>query len=251
MSALIRVLWGSSNAPLSKWNRVWYNHIRRWRAKETNPDCQYIYVYGKDNADRLTRLGFPRVVLLNNDPWPDGQADRITGKHLVRPWYYKIEMIRQAMLDHSEIVYCDWDVCYVKQDWPYVLSRLAGRDSTFVAYGYKRSRPGKSSKSADGRIAVSGRWYHFNRIDFVETVLARMLSKDASILYWHDEIVVREILDQLNGGWMGDSKWLQYYESPITVVPPKRSPWGLSLTDDESGITRDTPIPFTWERVFV
>lgn len=251
MSALIRVLWGSSNAPLSKWNRVWYNNICRWRAKETIPDYQYVYVYGKDNADRLTALGIPRVILLDADPWPDGHPDEIVGKHLVRPWHYKIQMIRQAMLDHGEIVYCDWDVRYVRQDWSYVLSKLVGRDKTFVAYGYKRPRPGHRKDDASRRIAVSGRWYHFKGVSFVEAVLSRMLEKDDDLLYWHDEIVIGDMLDQLDGGWVGESEWLQRYESPITVVPPKRSPWGVTVTDDGYAITRNTPVPFTWERVFV
>lgn len=239
---VVRVLWGDSRA--EGWTRVWYSDVIKWRSREPHPDHQWVYVYGRENADLLTKIKVPNVVLVDPLPWPNGQID--TNRAGKRPWRNKFELLAKALKDHGEVIYCDWDVGYRRQDLGYVESKLAGRKTTLAAFRY--SRPRHPERKRGSHFGVTGAWIHMRGLRFVRTVLDSMVTDDEEWA-WHDELAMGHVLDRQNDGWVGEERWLREYESPLFVVPECWSPW-KRLTDDGFTVTRKTPVPFVWERVF-
>jgi len=251
---VVRVLWGDQRS--LKWYHVTFSDIRKWRVQDEHPDCQWVYVYGRNNADFLTHLKIPNVVLVNSDSWPDGAVDspcpklgcKVGEVGVKHPWRYKFELLKQALKDHGEVVYCDWDVGFRRQDIGYVAAKLEGRDRTFCLFHYKTARHPNRREWRARRLGVTGRWLHFRGTEFADLVLARMLGPETE-WSWHDELVMGRLLDEEHGRWMGDAEWLQKFESPIMSLPDCWSPWKRA-SDDGRFVTRETPVPFTWERVF-
>jgi hypothetical protein len=250
MPQIIRTLWGSET-PVSRWIKLAKTDIPKTTVHSKAP--HWVYVYGKENADLLTRYGHKNIVLVDPDPWPDGNQDcqRNKGNDFYRPWHYKWQLILRAMQDHGEIIYCDWDVFCMEPDIARVFSLLQDRplDYTLALNCYMRpQRLPKRPDSNTRRFCVGGFWVHLRTSQFAEQVLERM-SPDPAGMGWHDELVMSEMIDEFHGGWPGLEVWLQQYESPIMVSSSKRYPWNV-VSDDGLYVMRETPIPFQWERVF-
>jgi hypothetical protein len=248
---LLRVLWGEEG-PISRWGKVWYSNLLH-HSKDTQPPEQHIYVYGHDNADRLVAAGFKNVLLVDNSPWPDGKQDFFLKEFGLKygrrhPWHYKFQMLKKAVEDHGEVVYCDWDVLYVKRDWGLVQKHLENRTLTLNAYLYRRPRHRNRTDLLFQKVSVTGSWMHHANTEFIDIVLNRM--SQPGDRNWHDEFVMGDILDEQYNGWMGEEVWLSKYETPIRVLEKTRSPW-VKKTDDGFTVTRQTPIDFTWYRIFI
>ena len=245
MPVIIRALWGCDQ-PESRWGKVITHDVMP--VLKRMPTCQqYVYCYGKNNADLLTGRGYD-VVLVDERPWPDGRADLVRNKTHVRPWHYKFELIRRAVKDHGEVVYCDWDVACLVKDVDAAFASFKGRDLSLSIYAYWRARHPMRGDSRAARMCVTGNWLHVKGIAFVDAVLARMRDGD-EWWAWHDELTMGNLIDEMNGGWPGDIEWLRKYESPIMVQRRNRSPWPVT-SDDGQYVTKATPIPFRWERLF-
>lgn len=239
MPAIVRTLWGAPG-PVSRWAKVWQKNVLPMLNTEWTCD-QWCYVYGRENADLLAKANKDRlkIVLIQDDPWPGGEEDHKQGSQVVRPWRGKVAALLRALDDHGEVIYCDWDVFCRVRDVPACFARLEGRN-LFSAYYYLRPRHPERGKV--GRHAgVSGNWLHVDR-RFLEAVLVEMNAGHA--WSWHDELVMGRML-----GWPGDEEWLRRYESPVMVQREGRCLWRLE-SDDGMMVTRRTPIPFAWERLF-
>ncbi len=247
MPAIIRVLWGNPTSSI-QWSRV-KKDVARQVASFTVP--QFAYVYGRENCNMLFELGMKRnqIILVHNDPYPDGKKDKREGKYIIIPWHYKLELIRRALKHHGEIVYCDWDVDCWATSIDEVFYALVGRDITLSAYLYRQVRHPNRSTTREKKIGVSGNWMHLRGFDFLNEVVKEMNCTKSALGNWHDEIAMGDLLDKKHGGWMGDETWLKEYESFIMVQQSHRCPWP-AVADDGRTVTKKTPIPFVWTRLF-
>ena len=78
MPAIIRTLWGDDTCEHSRWPKIAVSDVPRGCAHNAAP--QWVYVYGQNNADLLTKLGQKNVVLIDADPWPGGYKDCQRGR---------------------------------------------------------------------------------------------------------------------------------------------------------------------------
>jgi len=244
VTAIIRVLWGS-DVPEGRWIKVRRDVQAMLRHQFTCP--QHVYVYGRSNADMFNNVANCHTVLVNDNPFPDGQTDHRHQRTLRRPWHYKFQLLRQAVLDHGSVIYCDWDVICCVTDVAKAFATLEHREHSFSAYMYRRLRFPERTDHRAQRFVPVGNWLYFRGTAFIDRVLSWM-SRDEPWA-WHDELTIGRIIDSDHDGWPGDIVWLQDYESPIMCQRNGRSPWPL-LTRDGNMVTRHTPIPFTWTKMF-
>ena len=263
MSAVVRVLWGEER-PDSRWIKA-----RRdvWHASRRRESCPFhIYVYGKDNVELLTKMGFSgrRIHLVHDDPYPDGKCDEVIGvdnkgKNLFRhPWHYKHQLILKAIENHGPVIYCDWDLTIVCRDPSDAFGLLGDRRFAFMSYKYRRPQRTLVARDADtSRIRPSGAWLYCRDSYIPDMVLEGMVRKDHH-LSWHDEEILNDLIDTWHNGWPGDEVWLRTYESPVVVCG--RNPWitpgqpwqivGKDPSGQYKAVRLDTPIPFTWYGMF-
>ena len=248
MPAIIRVLWGETG-PESRFGKVWSKDV--WARLVEPWTCpQWVYVYGKHNADELTKRKIENlnVVLVDPEPFPDGRRDfhREDGE-IIRPWHYKLWLQKEALKDHGAIMYCDWDVrCFVEHvEIPF--SMMGDRSISLSAYMYKRPRfPDRETKRAK-RFSPSGNWMYMSDSNFIDRILFRMNKGEK--WDWHDELVMGRYLDEKHKGWMGEDVWLRQYESPVMCQRDNRCPWPL-MGSQGKVVQRKTPVPFMWWRYF-
>ena len=254
MGIFMRTLWGG-DVRHGRWAKLLLTDIRKARVHSVGH--QYVYCYGKTNANFITKENLGTAVLCHDDPFPDGLIDRtrsIDG-NIIRPWHYKWQLIRKALEDHGEVIYADWDVFCRRTDHAYAFSQLAGREFTLSANVYQRPQqmPWRASARRARCFNVSGNWLHCKGFYWADLVLGRM-DPNSDEMFWHDERTMSKLIDERHpdqlDGWHGDKVWLERYESPIMVQKMSRTYWPL-VSDDGQFIIRDTPVPFQWERVFV
>ncbi len=247
MPTIVRVLWGEEVGTIGRWAKVWTNDVvPRLKIDWTCP--QSVYVYGKRNAELLADKTNCDVVLVNDNPFPDGMVDQVKHGQIRRPWHYKWQLLRQAIVDHGEVIYCDWDVTCLVGDIGLAFGLLESRDTHLSAYMYKRVRhPFREGYKAQ-RFACVGNWLHFRGTEFIDRMLSRMGSPGLP-WSWHDEFTMGYMIDEDHGSWPGEEVWLNQYESPIMCQRNRRSPWTL-VSDDGNVVRRKTPVPFEWHRLF-
>lgn len=257
---VLRTLWGVEGRTIgwetAKSNKVLWNRrvkteqeIHR-ASRRISPE-QVVYVYGTKNADIVKRLGH-RVVLLHDDPFPDGKGDRVqdNGVELYHPWHYKHQMIKQALQDHGSLIYCDWDTSYHPNYFELAQRLLENMDKAFSMFMYRRTvRHPNRTHPIFRKCVASGSWLYFTNSEFVDKVLERM--SQPGDRNWHDEYVMGDLLDEQYGGWMGEEEWLRKYESPVRCFKALRTPWGGKMKPlDAMRVTIDDPVQFTWHRIF-
>lgn len=251
MTVLIRTLWGDPSHG-SKFRSVWRRYISKGPdAYNGNPEFQHIYVYGKNSARRLERLGYKNVVKLSNKPFPDRRMpwwDPVR-KQEIYPWHYKLEFLLAAMSDHDcPVIYCDWDVRLVG-DWEHGLSLLDDREFYAPLMKFKLPKHLERGTFLDRHVSTSGGWMYFRSADRVRRILDSMREHDHKDFWWCDELAIDNLLETDNKGWIGTRAWLERFEPPIVVSNDLYSPWGPARNDGRF-VTRDTLVPFVWERVF-
>ena len=250
MAAIIRTLWGCAG-PIHRWSKVWLDVRIQLRRK---CHCkQYVYVYGKDNANRLKDRGRKNIeiILVDDSPFPDGKIDHKRSEKgtPIRPWHYKHELLLKAVEDHGEIFYCDWDVTCLANSVDQALEYMEGRDLALSAVRYFKKRYMYREEHSP-RFGVSGNWMFARGPEWFNRVLETM--KKDEIWAWHDEYVMTRLIDQdYENNWIGEDNWLRKWESPIMIQKSSWEPWlrvKEKCTDFE--IVRNTPIPFTWYKLF-
>jgi len=253
MAAIVRVLWGEDVLD-HRWTRVWGKDVLGCLGREDKTNY-HVYVYGRGNRRRLVRRGVKNVHLINGNPFPKWEDRHLDCGVLMQPWRYKLELLRTAVEDHREIIYCDWDVwCRVKPHEAFRL--LKGRQLTFSIYSYKRRRrlwerkPDVSDGLDRNRLCVSGNWMHMVGPEWLDKVLEAMPEVPGEdTAEWHDEWAMTRLLSRELGGWPGEEAWLRRYESPIMCQKHNRSPWPWTTITDKY-VERATNVPFRWYRSF-
>jgi hypothetical protein len=245
MPAIVRCFWGE-DVPHGRWAKVVRKDVLP-QLKRGQPCEQHVYVYGRQNAKMLSVDKKLVIHILHKRAFPDGAADSIVGKNILRPWHYKFQMLRQAVQDHGSIIYCDWDVLCLVENISEAFLALQERELALSAYMYKRLRYPQREGYIPQRFTTSGNWLYFSNLQFIDRVLEEMSAGHP--WSWHDELTMGRLVDAQHGGWPGEEVWLRQYESPIMCQRKSRSPWPL-LSDDAKTVIKQTPIPFTWKRMF-
>lgn len=249
---IVRILWGADRH-LVRWARLWRDVTSRIAL---GTQCeQSVYVYGKDSADRLMKINDPhyKIILVDDSPYPfDIYDEQLSDGMITRPWRYKHELIKCAVRDHGPVIYCDWDVDCMVKDVPAAFAQVEQSRFRLSAFRYKKGVHHQPNREGYARqIATSGSWIYTSDAWFIDQVLAAMANEDDP-RRWHDEWVMGDLIDKWNGGWPGESFWLQHYESPIMVQHRGHNPWPLVCYDEETGtVVRKTPIPFVWNMLFL
>ena len=256
MSAIVRVLWGDDREH-SRQPHVINSYVKPQLAREKF--CpQWVYVYGKNNADLLTRAKIKEfnVVLVDPDPFPDGIAPhnlkyrnargRMRSLH-VHPWHNKPKLLLKALEDHGEIIYCDWDVDINIDDPQEAFDALGDRKMTFSISYYSHAQYRDRPTEYERRSMPSGCWIHAKGSEFIQAVLDRLLAGEFDS--WHDEYAMRAEIELRHGGWPDEVTWLREFESPIMGQRAKKTPWEF-VSFDGTVMKRKTPIPFEWNCMF-
>lgn len=266
MPVIVRVLWGDDRE-YGRRSHIVNSHVmpHLWQKKHCP---QWIYVYGKDNADLLTRAKIKgwKIVLVDPDPYPDGRTfwfqKRPPGfhqrphpvkgrkpKYLVHPWHNKIRLLLKALEDHGEIIHCDWDVICLVNDPKEAFDVLGDREMTFsMSYYTKQHMMCPEKDTAWERQSMpAGCWIHMKGTEFIQATLDRLLSGKVS--GWHDERAMRSEIELRHGSWPDEVTWLREFESPIMMHRAGKTPWKLTLYDGKIA-RRETPIPFEWKVMF-
>ena len=173
--AFVRVLWGDPNVVDSRVHKV-REDIRRAAAR-THQIPAITYVYGRDNYEFVVDHGFEARLVSTDSPWGSGALTQ-------RGWRTKVEGLRVALRDFSEVVFLDWDIWAMRPiDLPVIFDRLATK-SAFQAnlFQYRRRKV---------------RWRQ--RIDGVEPSPRKIPS--AAFVYCREPFIIQricEIMDEID-----------------------------------------------------
>lgn len=249
--AVVRVLWGDGSVPRGRWSRVWHRNVLP-RLAERERVAQHVYVYGAESAEMLVGAGVPTALvhLCDDAPYPDWRDHRDAARHhsVLRPWRYKLELVRCALLDHGEVVYADWDVRCLLSSVRQAADLLEG-STHFSLFKYKRRQQVQLSATRKG-LTVSGRWMHLKGTRRINEAL-RIMDEQG---WWHDEWALTEMMRRR---WRGEANWLRHYESPMMVQREPWTPWTRRGRRTEGRgaarhvvIERNTPAAFVWHKLF-
>ncbi len=263
MAAVVRVLWGA-DVPNTRWTKVWKVDVPR-RLRREDPSRYHVYVYGESNRRELKRLGVKHVHLVDKNPYPRFRdMFRKRGKKspaLCHPWIHKHELVRAAVRDHGEVIYCDWDVgLHVEPSaaFDHLHGLLDGRKFLLSLFCYRRprglwhpveQRPGEVCKHPK-HLCVTGNWMYCDGPSWPLEVLPGFgEGGDTAVPAWHDEFVMTKLINERHGGWPGEEVWLRTYESPVMVQRRGRVPWVRKRFSTDV-VECKTCIPFRWRRMF-
>ena len=260
--AIIRVIWGGpvKGRPDERWEKIW-DDVRACRERE-DPDTFSVYVYGKENFRRLKEMGFSYVYIVDPRPYPRWIDHHRQGDGwIARPWRYKIELIRQAVLDYDQIIFCDWDVerhvpihhaFAAVDDRPYLLT-LMRYSQIRDLWGKTQHRSWKERIYHPQNLCVSGCWMYLKGTDWIDSVLKRMPTEPVDRVDDEEMALSHQIRDQHGGKWPGERTWLRRYESPIMLMR-YHSPWRLGeeteVEDGPNYYETRTATPFRWTKMF-
>lgn len=160
-----------------------------------------VYIFGKDNFDRMTNLGFD-CVLVNENPAP---FDLI--KHQYRN---KMELIKCALEnDFESVAYLDWDCVPIKKlsDNFWEINEKRGLFQACLQQYHRVKCPWRS---IDSRKVGNGGCTYFKNKDVIYN----------SIKCWesvgmpdNDEIGYAKYMDELMGEWKGDDYFWENFEN--------------------------------------
>jgi len=247
---LVRTLWGENGRGF-RWPKI-VKDVKQPRHKHCLLPT-FVYCYGQDNAHLVSEMKLPRceVVLADTRPFPDGACDHQVKGRWHRPWHYKVHLLQQAASDHGQLIYADWDVFFEPTRPEFIqamLDELPSHRFLLSIFAYwrvlYRERPRTDESTRMQRSGASGNWMYLQGREFIDEVERRMDEKN-----WHDEWVMSRLIDEMEGGFCSEERWLERYESPFMKQKDKRCPW--PNCNDEGGVfTADTPVPFQWTPVF-
>jgi len=250
MIPLVRTLWGGIG-PGYRWSKI-IEDVRH----PTHGQCSmptFVYCYGTNNANLVSDLRLPKceVVLVNPHPFPNDQHDIKTKRGWIRPWTHKIHLLQRALDDHGQLIYADWDVFFKPSRPEFVqamFDELPKHDFLLSFFTYWRAiyreRPRTPDSTRMQRSGASGNWMYLRGREFIDEVDRRMDENN-----WHDEWVMSRLIDEMEGGFCTEERWLERYESPYMKQKNKRRPWHNQMTRG-GVVTADTPVPFEWYPVF-
>jgi hypothetical protein len=204
--AFIRGLWGSTEIDRFK-NKTLKDVATSLTRKYQFP---YIaYVYGRENAEYLKSLGI-RARVMSEEPFAwqgtEPEFDRQFGRMAfgVSAWRHKLLIIRQALTEFRDVIWCDWD-CHALAPLPRDLWHRfrAGQPLQICIRQYKRIKC--PWRNRNQRTLGSGAFIYCRDVSLIDHVL----QVNDEHPTWDDEICIGYVLDEYAGGWPGSDEYLK------------------------------------------
>jgi len=231
----VRCVWGvydNSQLPISA-STTWKGNEKLARRKKLDIDIEIIqknqfnepfivYIYGKDNYDNMSKLGF-NCVLVDSNPAPFDQV-----KYVYR---HKLELIRYAMEEdgHDEIVYLDWDCVPQKKLPDNFWDEFNKKEPIQACLQQYRRRKCLWRGDNDVRKVPNGGFVYLRD----KTIPSKVIKIWETMPQDNDEPAWAKYIDEQMGGWKGMDEFWKSYETPFCNLH-KMSPLSKELLNSKN-----------------
>lgn len=216
----IRCVWGvyeNSQLPTgsSDANALWKGNDKLARRKKIDVDIDLIiknkfnepfvvYVFGKDNYEKMKSLGF-NCVLANSDPAPYDQV-----KYVYR---HKLELIKYAMEadGYDELIYLDWDCRPQKKLPSNYWDEFQKKESIQACLQQYRRRKCLWRGENDVRKVPNGGFIYLRD----KTIPKKVIQIWETMPQDNDEPAIARFIDDMMSGWKGMDEFWRLYEAPF------------------------------------
>ena len=226
----IRCVWGaySSNQELKdEAAKIWKGVDKLERRSKIDSDIQLIqdnkfnepfivYVYGKDNYDKMKSLGLD-CALVDPNPAPFDQV-----KYVYR---HKLELIKYAMEadGYDEIIYLDWD-CIPQKKLPDNFWDEFQKKGSIQACLQQYRRRKCLWRQDDVRKVPNGGFVYLRD----KTIPSQVIKIWETMPQDNDEPAWAKFIDNMMGGWKGMDEFWKTYETPFCNLH-RMSPYPIDL----------------------
>jgi len=167
--------------------------MRRMKRNKWMPPF-VVYVFGKDNYERVSKFGW-ETVLLDDDPAPFNL--------IAHQYRNKLEILKRVIGDYDEMVYLDWD-CLPVKPLPDNFWEKMGEKREFQANLQLYHRRKCPWRKAEQRKVPNGGFMYFRD----KTLPERAIKYWEMVRQDNDEPAWARLTDELMGGWKGiDTYW--------------------------------------------
>jgi hypothetical protein len=208
--ALIRALFGDRSKNKYPFHRSSIDAHIRGRLMDKYASPFVTYVLGLDNFKQLSKMGV-NCVLVDEKPL-------LANHSLVN----KIVLLEAAMKDYDEVVLLDWD-CAPTTYLPNDFWTILGKKEVIQCPLYKCPR--RVNTWRNGRIPpklLSAGFFVYLRDKNIPSILLKWGDKVELPNKWSDETYYSKYIDELMGGWEGETKdsynmnkYLKYFDPLI------------------------------------
>lgn len=163
-----------------------------------------VYVFGKDNFDKMKGLGF-NCVLADPNPSPFDQINYV--------YRNKMELIKYAMEadGHDEIIYLDWDCRPQKKLPDNYWDEFGKRAPIQACLQQYRRRKCLWRTDGDVRKVPNGGFLYIRD----KSLPNRAIQIWDTMKQDNDEIAWAKLIDELMNGWKGMDEFWKDYETPF------------------------------------
>ena len=225
----IRCVWGSYSTNEDLKNeaaKIWKGTDKLARRSKIDTDIELIrqnkfnepfvvYVYGKDNYEKIKSLGLD-CVLVDENPAPFDQIRYV--------YRHKLELIKYAMeVDgYDEIVYLDWD-CRPQKKLPNNFWDEFQKKRPIQACLQQYRRKKCLWRSDDIRKVSNGGFVYLRD----KTIPSKVIEIWKTMPQDNDEPAWTKYIDDDMGGWKGQDEFIKNYEAPfcnlhrMSPIPPE------------------------------
>ena len=173
-----------------------------------------VLVCGKDNVDRLSRLGF-ECRLIHNDP---------NGVHDGKWFFNKFFAFESALSYYESATLLDFDCVQVREMPPNFLAMHKTGQSIqapLIRYNRRRARWRKNwRQSKNSRILPCACYLHIRKGEAMEHIKATVdetVAKADEIMFYGDEIILAMVIDDMMKGWKGAEEYAKMGFAPPLV----------------------------------
>lgn len=231
----MRCVWGVyENIQLpSDSAEIWHGVDKLARRKKIDADIEKIkqnkfnepfkvYIYGKDNYDRMTDMGF-NCVLVDSNPAPFDQV-----KYVYR---HKLELIRYAMEvdQYDEIVYLDWDCIPQKKLPDNFWDEFQKKSPIQACLQQYRRRKCLWRGENDVRKVPNGGFIFVGD----KTIPSKVIKIWETMPQDNDEPAFARYIDDTMNGWKGMDEFWKNYEVPFCNLH-KMSPYSKEMLNSKN-----------------
>ena len=247
-SAVIRGIWGDRNQ--GHGDKDIFKSAKR--IVENKEPCDFIYVYGKDNAKELEQIGL-KVVLLHSDPNNYPEEFRKTPYR----WGNKLRIIREALTSFDEVVWMDLDVHQVNpmpidfweklRKGPMLKAALEIRIRSSFSAVWRLPKFNMTQSKAVLNQSMS--YYKKESLPFIDCALGYMNEEKC------DQRAVTRAFDQWQGDWIGAKSFIEqdyllsgFYIHTGVFIPPKEEIYFAVYDTTKKDWYEKNPPAYTKER---
>jgi hypothetical protein len=229
----IHAFWGDQSDIHSRSHKVRHDLVRAAGRRGRGPALESLFfVWGRDNKDYLTELGFDRIELVSEAPLmqkPAMPRDAV--------WRHKFVACQLAMQRYEQIVFLDIDIRLLIPVPDDFWDRLGQKDrfqANLLIYKRKKCPWRKS----EPRKRPSAAFMYFRDPVVVDELLAVDEQKPWGFL-GSEETALAWWTDQEQGGWKSALAYARRFEPYCCILPNKS---GFSLQDPQERAIREAKV---------